>query len=404
MPSIVELQNRIVSLEGELSAITSSGEVSPEDAHRAAVIDGRLSEARDQLVSEAARVQAENERLAAEAAANHREVLHDMAHMLFGPKDSFGGIELGWQVKVSNRDLFMAQMAARASMMGARDAVSGLSNPHRYSTELPGAAAAPMGFIDTIPHFQTDGEEHYFQQPSFTNMAAGWASGNKAESSIEWAPAVALLETIAHYTPIAKLTARRYRQLESTVAGVLLLGLGMKKDFFALRGSNSSGIVGAMNQTGIQTYTQQSSGTMADCNPYDVAVEQKRLIRVNSGFTPDCVAMPSSVATFLKKAKGQDGHYMYPEIVNEGKLDGMTIVEDESLAVTTTSGGTTTTTNHQLCYFSGAMSWQTADEDEVTIGLIDKQFIQNTYSLLAEGTHSLKVPIPKAICDCAVSF
>jgi len=397
MPRIAEIQNRVVELQAQLDALTSQGELSPEDAQSAHVIDGRLAEAREQLMAEAALVQAENERLIAEAAANSQEVIHDLAHELFGPRASFTGIEPGWSARIP-----LAK--ARMAMHAARNAVSGLSTPQIYSTELMGAAAPPMGFIDTIPHFPTDGDEHYYKQPALTNGAATWTSGNKAETTIAWSDATALLEVIAHQVPIAKQSVRRYRTLESTVAGILLLGLAMAKDAHAVAGTNSSGIVGAINQTGVQTYTLQTTGEMADCNPYDVAVEQKRLIRVNSGLTPDCVAMPSTVATFLKKAKGTDGHYMYPEIVNEGKLDGMKIVEDENLAITTTSGGSTTTTNYQMCYFSGACSFGTADEDEVSIGLIDKQFIQNAYTLLAEGTHSFKMPIPKGFCLSAVSF
>ena len=37
----------------------------------------------------------------------------------------------------------------------------------------------------------------------------------------------------------------------------------------------------------------------------------------------------------------------------------------------------------------------------MTIGLVDKQFIQNAYTLLAEGTYALKVPIPAGFCYCS---
>lgn len=397
MPSIVDLQNRIVALEGELSSITSAGEVSPEDAVRAAGIDGRLAEARDQLVAEAARVQAENERLAAEASAHAGEVAHDLAAALFGPAGAFNGIAEGWRASVP-------AALARQAGYAARNAVSGLTTPQIYSTELPQTFAPPMGFLDTIAQGTTDGDEHYFQAPTFTNAAAGWTSGNKPESGLAWTQATALLEVIAHYMPIEKQTARRYRTLESTVANTLMLGLEMKKDAFAVAGSNSSGIVGALNQAGVQTYTQQTSGTMADTNLYDIAVEMSRLVRVNSGLPATHFAAPSSLLTTLRKAKGNDGHYLYPEIVNDGKLNGLPIVEDENLSVTTTSNGATTTRNYVGCYFGGAATWNVADPDEVTVGLIGNQFIQNAYTLLAEGTYSLKVPFPKAFCFCEVSL
>lgn len=395
MLSIVELQNRIVSLEGELSAITSSGEVSPDDALRAASIEGRLSEARDQLVAEAARVQAENERLAAEAAANSAEIAHDLAHAVLGAADSFGGIEPGWRAAVPYDLLRLANMAARNS-------VSGLTTPQIYSTDLPAPPAPPMGFLDVIPHGRVDGDEHYFQAPALTNNAAAWASGSKAETNIEWTAATALLEVIAHHMPIAKQTARRYRTLESTIANALMLGLEIAKNGHAVAGTNSSGIKGIINQTGVLTYTQQTSGTMADTNAYDVAVEMAQRVRDSSGFAADFVMMPPAVVTALKKAKGTDGHYQYPEIVHDNKLDGMQIVVDHNL--TSTSGSPAVTTLRMVVGFSGGCSFNTADEDEVTIGLVSNQFIQNAYTLLAEGTHAFKVPFPKAFCTGTVSF
>lgn len=391
MARIAELQNRIVELQAELDGLTAAGELSPEDAHRAGTVEGRLDEARDQLMAEAQALQAENERMMAEAAANPQETAADLASQLFGPRDSFTGIEVGWRATVP------AALARRASF-AARNAVTGLSTPQIYSTDLPEPVAAPMGFLDTLPHGRQDGDLHYFQAPTLTNAAAGWTTGDKPESGIEWTPQVAHLETIAHHMPIQKQTARRYRSLESIVGGALMLGLAIKKDAFAVQGSNSNGIVGAMNQTGVQTYAKQTSGDMKDCNIYDMAVEMKRLVRVNSGFAADCVALPSSLVTQLKKAKGSDGHYLYPEIVKDGKLDGLQIVEDENVFITSTSGETTTTTNYMMVYFSGAASWNTADEDTLDIGLVANQFVQNAYTLLAEGTYALEVPFPKAFC------
>lgn len=390
MPNIAQLQDRILDYERQISEITATGEVSTEDQVRAAQLEGRLNETRDALMAAARDLQAENERIMAEASANSQEILRDAAELILGPRDSFTGLEQGWRNTVNMADLRMA-------MAAARNAVSGLTTPQIYSTDLPQPFATPMGFIDTIPKGLTDGDEHYFQAPAFTNAAAGWTSGNKPESSIEWTPQVAHLETVAHYIPIAKQTARRYRSLESTVSTTLLLGLALRKGQYAVSGANSNGIVGVMNQTGILTYTKQTGE-----NVYDMACNMRTKVRLGCGFTPDCVAMPSAVATSLKTAKGEDGHYLYPEIVKDGKLDGMTIVEDENVIVSTTSDGTTTTANYMMVYFSGGCSWNVADEDQVDVGLIANQFIQNAYTLLAEGTYALKVPFPKAFCIAAV--
>ena len=393
MPRIAEIQNRMAQLEDELAAITASGEVTPEDAQRAAVLEGRLNETRDNLIAEAAAVQRENERLALDAAANPQEAVASAAELVFGTRDAFTGIEPGWRNVVSANALREAQFLVR-------NAVSGLTTPQRYDYDLPQPIRPIMGFLDTIPRGMTDGDEHYFKSPVLTNAAAGWVSGDKPESSISWSPAVAHIETIAHQMPIAKQTARRYHQLENTVISALLLGLDIVENRYALTGSNSSGIVGARNQEGVLQYTKQADDKFVT----DIALEMAMRCRIATGFQPDYIVMSPYTATSMRKAKDKNDRYMYPELVHDGKIAGMTVVEDMEMITTETSGtgesATTTIKNALGVYFSGASQWNTADEDEITIGLIDKQFIQNAYTILAEGTHAYKMTFPGAFCFC----
>lgn len=373
--NIIELQNKVLAYEGEVEALMA--EPSDENARKAQVVSGKLAEARDMLMAEAKRVQEENAQLRAAAVDGDPKASMTFIEKVLGPEASFQGIEPGWKVTVD-------------TSYGP----SALPTPSKYDTALPEAFVAPMGIIDTLPKGITDADEHYFQQPALTNNAAAWTGGTseKAASSIEWPAAIAHLETIAHYIPIPKLAARRYRSLESSVSGALLLGLAAAKDAHVVSGNNASGIVGLTNQTGIQTYTFINGD-----NVYDAAVKMAAKVKVGSGFAANYVAMPSALYTELKTAKGSDGHYLWREMVADGKLDGMEIVIDENLAVA--SGGTTT--NGMIVYFGAAGQFNSADQDELTIGLMDKQFIQNAYTLLAEGTYALKVPFPAAVCYCA---
>lgn len=373
--NLIELQNKVAAYEAEIERLMS-GEVTDEAAREAQVVSGKLAEAREMLMAEANRVQAENAELRASAesvaAAEHAATF---AELVLGPRDAFQGVEPGWRATVD-----------------ASYAPASLPTPEKRDLELPGAVALPMGVIDTLPKGLTDADERYFQMPDFTNNAAIWTSGDKAESMIEWPEAIAHLETIAHHMPIPKLAARRYRTLENTVSGALMLGLAVRKDAHVVAGNNSNGIVGLVNQPGILTHAQASGE-----NLYDTVVTMAARCKVASGLAPNCVAMPTALVTSLKKAKGADGHYLYDEIVKNGTIDGLQIVPDENLAVT--DGGTTT--NGVLVYFSAAAQFNTADPDELTIGLVGNQFIQNAYTLLAEGTHALKLPFPKAVCYCS---
>lgn len=356
---IVELQNKIVAYEGQISDLMA--DPTGEHVAEAKAIEGRLSECRDMLMAEARRVADENEAMARAAAAAPKA--ESFIERVLGPQNAFSGIEPGWKVTV--------------------DALTGPVTPEKYDTNLPGVAIKPMGVLETLPQAFTDADEHYFQQAALTNAAAAWTTGSKPESGIEWVKAVAHLETIAHWIPIPKITAKRYRSLESTVVGALLYGLEAAKDAHVVSGNNNSGIIGLLNTVGIQTYTAQQTDTV-----YDSIVQAAALVRANSGFAADCVAMDSATYAGIKTAKGSDNHYLIGEIMQNGTLDGLRVVIDENAS-------------SPFVYFSGCAQFLTADPDEVTIGLVDKQFIQNEYTLLAEGTYALKVPFPKAICQIA---
>ena len=53
-----------------------------------------------------------------------------------------------------------------------------------------------------------------------------------------------------------------------------------------------------------------------------------------------------------------------------------------------------------LVYYAGGASWDIADPQEVTVGLINSQLIQNEYTILAELTAALRVDMPAAFCYC----
>ena len=83
----------------------------------------------------------------------------------------------------------------------------------------------------------------------------------------------------------------------------------------------------------------------------------------------------------------------------------MVAVEDQSLTISTTTeveeAPVTTTKEAAIVYFNGLIAYKSADQDMVEIGLTGNQFIQNAYTLLAEGTGLLRIDCPASICYCA---
>lgn len=366
MARIIELQNRINELEASVAKLTADG-----DSEGAFKESGALAEARRNYMDEVALVEAENKALKAKAAKDAEKAVKS----ILGARDQFHGIEPGWQTVVN--------------------AVSGLSTPQEYDNDLHEFIAPPMGVRDTLPTGICNGDVHFFQQPALTNAAAGWTSGSKAESSMEWTPAVAHLEVIAHQTPIARQTANRYDELDGAIRGALALGLAITKDASAVRGSNSNGIVGLANTSGIISHTYDST---TGVTLRDNILQMKRKARVASGFAPNYVALSPLAIESLMTAKDQIGNYLFPDFEGAGDtIVGLRVVEDVNMTHTVSNADK----ESALVYFSGAAEWLTADADEITVGLIDKQFIQNQYTLLAEGTYALKVWAPKAIAYCA---
>ena len=378
-----QLWNKRAELVDKMTAAAAADDMA--EAHRVEgeirALDDRLAEALDR--EEEARNAPATNMIEDNAHAAHdgKATPSAFAEALFGPRDEFDGLRTGFRASAP-----------------VRDAVSGLSTPQIYKYDLEGPAAPPTGFLATLPHGTTDGDEHFFLTPVLTNNAAGWVSGNKAESALEWTPAVAHLETIAHHMPIQKQTARRYNQLESIVGGSLMLGLDLKCDAMALRADSETGMVGVTETDGILEHTKA-----AGANIKDTLQTMARKVRVATGIAPTHVALSPYAIEALSQAKDEIGRYLFPDIGNGSKIAGLTIVEDVNMTFTyeDETSHEDVTKETALVYAPIGASFDIADPEEVTVGLIDKQLIQNAYTILAELTATLKVTIPAAFCYCA---
>lgn len=369
-----ELWNKRQALVESMNAAATAEDMA--EAHR---LEGELR-ALDQTIA----MVVEEEDEARNAAAVSPVAAKDatLAEHLFGARASFEGVEPG----------FKATAPIEA-------AVSGLPTPQIYKRDLQGPVAPPTGFLGTLLKGVTDGDEHFFKVPVLTNNAAGWTTGNKPESALAWTEGVAHIETIAHWIPIKKQTANRYAQLESLVSGALMLGLDLRCNEYALRGTNTSGIVGVTNTTGILSHTLRPAA--AKKNLRDEIQTMKRKVRVATGIAPNHVCLSPYAIEELNQAKDEDGRYLFDEVQNGGTILGLTVVEDVNMTYTTGSGDSATTKETALVYYNGGASWDIADPQEVTIGLTNSQFIQNEYTLLAELTAALRVDNPAAFCYCA---
>ena len=378
MPMITELQDEVTRYEGLVNEAMEANDI--DKAHERT---GYLAALRDQLNAEARRVEAENIELASRAeAVNASASMLTLGQRVLGPENAFNSIESlnGRKVRVEN-------------------AATVLRTPTVEDNNLPALVTQPMGFIDTIVNGTTTGIEQYFLQPKLTNGAATWTIGqNKAESAIEWPEHTSNLETIAHWIPVHKLMARRYATLQSQIDGALMTGLKMVRNYKCIFGDNSNGIIGAANFPGINTWTKS-----ADLNIVDNLADMAARCRVTSGYAPNYVALSPDTIREIAKTKDANGNYLFPAFKAGDIVPGtnMTAVEDVTMDVSTVADNTVTTKHAALVYYAGVIAYKAADNDAVEVGLVDKQFIQNAYTLLAEGTGLLRIDAPSAVCYCA---
>lgn len=275
---------------------------------------------------------------------------------------------------------------------GFRAAITVPANPGVTDPTVPRFADVPRSFADTIQQGTTNGQVTYLRRGAKVNAAAQWADGSsKPESSYVWTEHTAPLAWIAHHTPITKTEASDWAMLDTTIRGELMTGLAQAKSREVLTGSNASGITGITNTVGIQTHT-----IAVGDNAYDAIRRMATAVYVNSGFAPTHVAVSPLVDETLDLLK--DDQKAYLQVKQGGRVWNLEVVVDAGLAVHDAVAGET---HHGMIVYStlGA-TLLTKEIDNVEMGLVDDQFINNAYTLLAEGRYALQVRFPDAFCYC----
>lgn len=357
----VELFNQIRALQAEQAAVPVDAEDRSERIFR---LDGRIEEMQNRLQS----VLADEQRARDEFVPSTPSKPKSLAEMAFGPRAQF-----------------------KALTPGFRAAITIPAAPAKSDPTIPGFPDYPRGFADTLIQAPTEAAVTYLRRGARTNGAAQWATGDKAASSYVWTEHTAPLTWIAHHSPITKTQASDYGQLDAIVRSEMLVGLAQAKSRDALVGANASGITGITNTVGIQTYTQASGD-----NVYDSIRRMVTKVLLVSGFFPTHVAMSPQVKEELDLLKGTDGHYL---VINVGnRVWSLEIVEDNGLTIVDELD---TTHYGAVVYASMGATWYTKESDNVEIGLVDDQFINNAYTLLAEGRNAMAVRFPDAFCYCA---
>ena len=298
----------------------------------------------------------------------------DVASLFLGARDAFDkdGVRFGTRT-FSMRDL--------------SDGTHALNDPKKTDYNLPSnIIEMPMGIIDVISKGTTDSNMEYMVPGTFTNGAKQWKPGDeKGESGETWTTDAADLFTIAHWMPVSKHTAKHYGQLESIINNDLLYGLKLKEADALLNLNDGNNKKGILQKTGIQKFTKKAGE-----NLYDSIRRMKTLSWTATGFIPTHVGLHPMLSEHLDLLKDGNGQYMRLNL--DGKAWAMPIIEDVNLVTDASSN----TKYGAIVFNANAATWYTSETDYLSVGLVDKQFIKNEYTILAEGEHLITVQRPKS--------
>jgi HK97 family phage major capsid protein len=303
----------------------------------------------------------------------------NMAEGLLGERSKFVPLNRG----ESKKFVFMndGETVQAATGTGTTAPVT-LDTPLVQEQSIPGTFLAPAGFLSTIGAGTTAGDIEYFtaNEP----LEAGlWKVGErKLEQTLAWEKAYARVEAIAHWIPISKPTLQDYSQLQSLINNELMMGYERKKNAVAVRGENTNGIVGILNNTGVQAYTAKSKDTVID--------SIKRMATASTlacGYAPNHICMSPEMFDELALMKATDGSYLNFTMGNT--LWALPITIDVNFK---DAAG-----KHDILVYNGsAATFYTQHGVTLEYGTINEQFVYNELSVLVEGSHALKVSDPKS--------
>lgn len=231
----------------------------------------------------------------------------------------------------------------------------------------------------------TGGVIRYIDQNAITRSADTVAeTAQKPESVINWIERTLPLEVIADSIPVTKQAWADFSFVQSEVRRLLDTNLVLKEDEQLWDGDGTPpNLKGVYTSASAFTPTPYINITTVD-NIYDLIAFVRTAIMTGkqSKYMPNGVVLNPIDILRYKLAKGTDGHYLFPPFVtgNGTVVDNMRVVESSQVTANTMLVGDF---RYGTRYTLGGVT--------VEMGLIDDQFVKNTFTILAEKRVGLLV-------------
>lgn len=285
------------------------------------------------------------------------------AERILGPRDEFRGLYRGFKNE------------ATVVTVGA---------PTEIELTLDPKPEGLFGsFAETLRETPATGSVTYKQRSTQTGMPATWGgvtngtSAAKAKVMYSYKDAVANKETIAGYVPVSEDTLKDYDELLSIIQHDLLLDLNSVTDDHMFSGSNSTGIVGIKNTTGILEFEEHVGGLY-----YEAIRKMRTKVMLTAKRVPTHVLVSPTIKQDIDLYKTETGLY---QSITGDVLWGMKVVEDPNC-------------DGLLVYDSYAAERRSIHGTTVDVDRVNDQFIHNELCIRAEHTKALQVRYPDAFC------
>jgi len=224
----------------------------------------------------------------------------------------------------------------------------------------------------------TSNNGEFFNQTVRTNNADFVSdevdTPDKPESAVTYELKTWTARTIAHWIPVTKNMLNDYAELQALLEVDLIYGLNYKEDEALMWGAGTGNeIDGVIAATGTQSHTRVSGDTIFD------TIRRMVTKSYNSALVrPEFVVVTPETLEGMELSKDSNNNYLY--VVQNGRAWGLTIVESPVMEDPDNAG------SHYMLVGNGTIGARIHDleSENVEVGFIDKQFIQNTRTLLAE--------------------
>ncbi|MNS00527.1 Phage capsid family protein [compost metagenome] len=280
-------------------------------------------------------------------------------------------------------------MQIKATLTSATTAAAGSVGDAVAPTRLPGILPLPqrrMTVRDLLSPGRMDGSTlEYVKETGFNNNAAPVAEGaEKPGSDIQYDLVTTSAKVVAHWMKASKQILSDVSQLKSTIDERLLYGLDFAEEQQLLNGSGTG-----QNLLGI--VPQATAYAAPIVLPDATSIDQIRLAMLQAALAelPATGHVMNPIDwTFIETLKDSEGRYIIgnPQGALTPTLWSLPVVQTQAMAVDKFLTG---------AFKSGAQIFDRW-ESRIETGYVDKDFIMNLVTILAEERLALAVYRPEA--------